>query len=285
LLLRIAGIHISFTFGVLMRIQALLGFAIAFLHGSSSAGSVKVVESKRSASQRIQASALSTSGAEGVDRPNIVMILVDDLDEVITPYLEVMPNLKNLIVSRGVKFSNTFAPAPVCCPARAGILTGLYPHNNGVWTNFGTLGAWPAFKNPVNADGTSMNLDNEDRTIAVKLQKAGYRTAIMGKYFNQTDEAHVAPGWNEWYVGHDTFYGGYGYSLTEYRDDMDPNPGDEVRTAKIVSYGFKESDYSTDVLTNKAVDFIERADHQDHVPFFMYVTPTAATSTPLVASI
>ncbi len=194
----------------------------------------------------------------GVDqpasRPNIVMILVDDLDATTTPYWDAMPRTKELIADRGLVFNNAFAPTPICCPARASILTGQYGHNTNVLTNGGEQGGWAAF---VAAGG-------EEKAFPVKLKDSGYRTMLVGKYLNgyEQDPSHIPPGWTEWYGATDNLlYAGYGYKLNENGVSR--------------QYGFAPKDYATDVISAKTMDFIDRAENDDGQPFFAYVAPTA----------
>ena len=74
---------------------------------------------------------------ERVEKPNIVIILLDDLDDTLTPFWDAMPATKKLIKERGMTFANSFSPNPLCCPARASLLTGKYSHNTGVFNNDG----------------------------------------------------------------------------------------------------------------------------------------------------
>lgn len=186
--------------------------------------------------------------------PNIVFILADDLDERTTPYWDAMPQTAALVRDRGIRFANAFSPTPICCPARSTILTGLYGHNTGVVTNSGDKGGWGAF----------VKNGNEERTVAVQLQNAGYRTGLIGKYLNgiEADPTHIPTGWSEWYGFVDNnSYTGYNYQINE--------------NGTLVSYGAAESDYATDVVAAKARDFIKRAEAKDEQPFFLYVSPTA----------
>ncbi len=68
-------------------------------------------------------------------QPNVVVILVDDatVDDVMDP--RVMPNVARWLTEAGVSFSTSYAPFPLCCPARATLLTGQYAHNHGVLDN------------------------------------------------------------------------------------------------------------------------------------------------------
>ncbi len=188
-------------------------------------------------------------------RPNIVVFMLDDLDALTMPYWDVMPKTRARIRDRGRTFVNNFSSAPLSAPARAGILTGQYGHNNHVLTNHGPWGAYPAFV----ADG------NSDRTFAKYLDDAGYRTMHAGKYIPDylplSDP--IPPGWDEWY-GTDGFemYTGYGYPL---------NVNGEHRT-----YGSSTADYLTDVISGISTDFITRTttEHPDE-PFLMYLNPTS----------
>ena len=187
-------------------------------------------------------------------QPNIVFILADDLDEVVMPYWDAMPQTAALLRDQGIQFTNAFSPTPICCPARSTILTGKYGHNTGVLNNSGQYGGWEAFV----ANG------NEQKSLAVQLQAVGYRTGLVGKYLNgiEKDPLHVPAGWSEWFGFVDNLsYTGYNYQMNE--------------NGKLVSYGNAESDYATDVVAAKARDFIVRAEAKDDQPFFLYVSPTA----------
>lgn len=197
---------------------------------------------------------VSKQPAANQTRPNIVFILVDDLDATASPFWDVMTQTKTLLRERGVTFTNAFAPTPICCPARSSILTGKYGHNTGVLTNAGEFGGWETF----------VRNGNEERTVAVSLKNAGYKTALMGKYLNgiEADPTHIPPGWSEWYgfTDNNSYYG-YNYTINE--------------NGTIVHYGNSDADYNTDVLRGKAVDFIHRAEADDAQPFFLYLAPTA----------
>ena len=189
--------------------------------------------------------------------PNIVVILADDLDALITPMWDAMPKTAARVRDQGLSFSNAFVASPNCCPSRAALLTGEYPHNNGVFTNVGAVHAgWSAFQ----ASGA------ETRTVARVLHDAGYRTLLAGKYMNGYDLSTVVPpGWDEWYAAADyATYVGYNYKLSE--------------NGALVQYGIDPSDYITDVLAAKTVGFLDGTEANDEQPFFAFVTPTAPHS-------
>lgn len=199
--------------------------------------------------------------------PNIVFILLDDLDQKVTgPYFdEVLPFTMSL-KSDGVYFKNAFAPTPLCCPARASVLTGKYAHNTGVLGNRGENGGYEAFKEK----------GNEAETIAVALKNRGYQTAAFGKYLNgyveNNSDPQVPEGWSAWHVfAAGSYYTGSNYSLLEFI---------QGKFGPITTPFFSnEEDYSTDVLGRIAREFIsEQATHQDQAPFFLYLAPTAPHS-------
>ena len=193
---------------------------------------------------------------EASTSPNIIVILTDDLD---ARSVACLPNVQTLLAAEGVTFANAFVTTPLCCPSRASILRGQYAHSHGVLSNGGDNGGFPAF----------YRLGNEDSTVATWLQDAGYRTALFGKYLNrypkEASESHVPPGWDEWTAfassNEDEVSSYYsGYALNE--------------DGTTVFYGRQPSEYSTDVLTARATDFVARAATSGD-PFFLYIAPYA----------
>lgn len=182
------------------------------------------------------------------DRPNLVVVLLDDLDETTTPYWDAMPRTRELIADRGLTFANAFANDPICCPARASILSGRYPHNTGVFDITGPDGGFAPFR------------DNESDTVATRLRNAGYETGFFGKYLAGTPASHVAPGWDDWFaLTGNSFYDGYTYDVNH--------------NGVIESYGDADADYQTDVIAREASAFVD--DASGAKPFFLVVAPTA----------
>jgi N-acetylglucosamine-6-sulfatase len=178
-------------------------------------------------------------------RPNIVLILTDDQR---FDTLAAMPNVRRLLGGHGITFRNAFVTTPFCCPSRASILTGLYSHHTGVLSDSPPDGGAPAF---------------DDRsTIATWLHDAGYRTAFVGKYLNAYDRVgptYVPPGWDEWdaIASEPIASRYYDYTLNE--------------NGRLVPYGSTEVDYSTTVLTRRALAFLGRTE----APFFLELAPIA----------
>jgi len=193
---------------------------------------------------------LTSFAAAQPHRPNIILIVADDLDNRSVAY---MPNLKTLIAEQGVTFSNYFNNVPLCGPSRASILRGQFAHNTQIQTNQLPDGGFEKFR----------DLGHENSTVATWLQAAGYRTALFGKYLNgypaNQQQTYVPKGWDEWYGTMEGHF--FNYDINE--------------NGKIVSYGNRPEDYETDVLARHATDFIKR---NKAVPFFIYLAPFAPHS-------
>ena len=197
----------------------------------------------------VAAAAQVSAPASAADpkRPNVVVILTDDQT---LAELNVMPQTQALIGGQGVTFERAYSTYPLCCPARATLLTGQYMHNHGVRGNVAPAGGWERFS----LTGT------EARALPVWMQETGYTTVQAGKYLNgypQGGGPLVPPGWDEWYgklseystalVGNSVYFN---YTFLEQ--------GPAGAPAGVVSYGQGEDDYQTDVMRDKAVAAIRR---------------------------
>ena len=181
------------------------------------------------------------SGA-GVERPNVVVVVVDDLrwDEFHAgghPYLET-PNIDRL-ASEGARFVNSFHAVPLCSPNRATLLTGQFPSRHGIIDN-------------VARDLASHRLE----TFNIPMKAAGYRTAFVGK----------------WHMGNDpTPRPGFDYWVAIPGQGRSTNP-------ELFEDGalHKVPGYTTDLLTDRAVAFIEREHAQ---PFLLYLAQRRSIQT------
>ncbi len=136
--------------------------------------------------------------APGVaQRPSIVLILTDDQP---AQTLWAMPRTKRLLAAHGVRFTSLYDSVSLCCPARATLLTGRYAHSTSVYANAPPSGGAATFR--------SRHDDRE--TLAVWLHRAGYRTALFGKYLNGYQGGYVPPGWDE-FTTSSRYWGGVGY--------------------------------------------------------------------------
>ena len=193
-------------------------------------------------------------------RPNFVFILADDMRK---DDLRYMPKTRALLKDRGMTFENAFVSHALCAPSRATIMRGQYAHNNGVWSNSSTdspttsTGGWGAYRDK----------GNEADNVATRLDDAGYRTGLFGKYMNRyTNTTTVPRGWDRWFaastIGDPEYF------------DYDVNDDGTKR-----HYGTNTDDYITDVLSRKTRAFVGASASQG-VPFFAYVAPSPPTRRP-----
>ena len=179
--------------------------------------------------------------------PNIVLITTDDQT---LADLKWMPQTRHLIGDAGATFTDGLSPHPLCCPARAEILSGQYAQNNGVRTNAGPQGGYRALRSP-------------DSTVAAWLAAGGYRTAFFGKFLNGYKASTARPaGWTRW----DPTVKG----LYAYYDYVQYNDGDPTKIR-----GTHVSDY----VTGETVRTIREWARPEATPFFVwasYVAPHGA---------
>jgi len=123
--------------------------------------------------------------------PNIVMFLIDDLG-----WMDIgcqgnrrvdTPNIDRL-AEQGVRFTDAYAAAPVCSPTRAAVLTGLAPARLRLTTHIPDRPQFARDDAPLVSAETLDHLPLEQVTIAERLRKAGYATAMLGKW-------HLAGDW------------------------------------------------------------------------------------------
>lgn len=200
-------------------------------------------------------------------RTNVVLILTDDQT---LESMRVMPRVQAHLAAQGTTFANAFATYPLCCPARATLLTGQYSHNHGVVNNVAVRSA------PNPPIGGSAALDHTN-TLATWLQEAGYQTAHVGKYLNcwgndtttcRAGAPAAPPGWDRWFGLIDPYPANYGYSQFDVLD------GQQIRR-----YGPAPDVYQTDVLADRAVEDVHRLSAVDR-PFFLNVWTQAPHAGP-----
>lgn len=122
---------------------------------------------------------LASAAPRADGRPDIVVIMVDDLGAIDERVLEQLPNIRGLFLEQGRRFNSAYSETPLCCPGRASFLTGQHTRNHGVVANRATM------------------LD-PSQTLATALHDAGYWTIMAGKYLNYQDQlADKSPvGWD-----------------------------------------------------------------------------------------
>lgn len=218
---------------------------------------------------------LATCAGQSTGKPNVIYILSDDMGfsdigcyggEVPTPHLD-------SLAEGGLRFTQ-FYNTGRCCPTRASMLTGLYPHQAGIGHMMNDLGH----------DGYRGELNRNCVTIAEALKPAGYRTYMAGKW-HVTSVIHPKTDADKsnWprQRGFDRFYGtihGAGSffdpnTLTRDNEFVSPLADPEYTPADMANGRF----YYTDAIADHATRFVHDH-HQDNGddPFFMYVAFTAA---------
>jgi arylsulfatase A-like enzyme len=166
--------------------------------------------------------------------PNILIIVTDDQR---ADTMGVMNATQDLFGEQGVQFPEGYANTPLCCPARASLLTGRFAHNHGVMKN----------ELPIDFDHSS--------TIQRHLQQAGYGTAIVGKFFNRWPTASDPPYFDRWAITGDQSYTKATYNLDGAKKEV--------------------SQYSTDFLADRATTFLQSFEAEDDRPWFLHVAPIA----------
>ena len=191
-------------------------------------------------------------------RPNILVILSDDMGSQIWAATEIStPNLDRL-AANGLRFTQFYNTAR-CCPTRASLLTGLYPHQAGVGH----------MKSDKGLEGYRGELNRRCVTIAEALRPAGYRTYAVGKWHVTRNMEPEGPK-HDWPLqrGFDRYYGtsrGAGSYLDPGTLTRDNTPISPVADPEYRPDQF----YYTDAISDHAVRFI--AEHvRDHraEPFF-----------------
>ncbi len=190
---------------------------------------------------------LTGASAQAQDRPNILLVVTDDLDAR-SDSISHMEGLRSLVANRGVTFSNAYVTQALCCPSRVSILRGQYPHNTGVNENNG--GDYRQF----------VSSGKEANTFATWVQEAGYQTGYFGKYLNGYNTLRMPEGWNRWF------------------SDMGRSKLQNFNDQGIEVYFNPKKHLFEDVLRDEAIGWL-RQDRDPSLPF-LAVLSTHAPHTP-----
>jgi len=190
------------------------------------------------------------------DRPNILVILADDLGysdlgcyggEIDTPNIDAL-------AAGGVRFTQLYNSAR-CCPSRASLMTGLYPSQAGIG-DFTTPNP-----SPTRGPGYLGRLNDQCVTLAEALKPAGYGCYYVGKWHMHWETGPIKRGFEEFYGftrghSHDQYDKDYYIRLPEgHQKEIDP-PADEF--------------YATDVFNQYALEFI-RQGQKSEKPWFLFL--------------
>lgn len=195
--------------------------------------------------------------SEAAKKPNLIIIYCDDLGygdlgcfgspDIKTPHLDELART-------GVRFTNWYSNSPVCSPSRASLLTGRYPRRAGVTNILGGKRGTPG-------------LPPDEITLAKALKPLGYRSALFGKW-------HLGVSKESWPNAHgfDEFYGFLAGCVDYYSHIFYWGQGGGVNPVHDLWQNEKEvwenGRYLTEVITEKAVEFIGRKSDQ---PFLLYL--------------
>jgi len=200
------------------------------------------------------------------NKPNIILIMADDMgfsdlgcygSEIHTPNLDAL-------AAGGTRFTQFYNTAR-CCPTRASLLTGLYPHQAGI-------GGMTNEKGDINPPGPYQGYLNQNCvTIAEVLKTAGYTTLMSGKW-------HVGESRPHWPVdrGFDKYYGLIS-GAANYFDITKTKSKGRIRRFAIDDKAYIPKDdnfYITDAFSDNAVKYLDEYGRREK-PFFLYVAYTA----------
>ncbi len=199
-----------------------------------------------------------SSTSEPTQKPNVVIILTDDLG-----YGDIScygqkdyqtPHIDN-IASQGVSLTDFYVPTPYCAPSRATLLTGRFPLRHGL------------IKNPTPDAGINdIGISSNEIMMGEVFQEAGYATKAIGK----------------WHIGHKEEFFPVKHGFDEYYGILysnDMRPVQIVENMDTVEYPVDQS-LLTKKYTDQAIDFIKRKKEE---PFFLYLAH-AMPHKPLAAS-
>lgn len=199
---------------------------------------------------------LTWSAAQSAEKPNVLVILADDLGysdlgcyggEIDTPNID-------SLAKDGVRFTQLYNSAR-CCPSRASLMTGLYPSQAGIG-DFTT-----DRPSPNRGPGYLGRLNEQCVTLAEVLKPAGYSCYYVGKWHMHHETGPIKRGFDEFYGytrghSHDQYDADYYIRLPEGRaKEIDP-PKDEY--------------YATDVFNQYAIEFLKQGQKQDK-PWFLFL--------------
>jgi len=213
----------------------------------------------------VAAFSMGRASRSGPGRPNIILVMVDDMGfsdvgcyggEIRTP------NIDGLAAG-GLRFTQFYNSAR-CCPTRAALLTGLYPHQAG-------MGGMVKDPNSAEPGPYQGYLNDKCVTIAEVLRQAGYTTLMSGKW-------HVGERRPHWPTdrGFDRYFGLIS-GAANYFDITKTKTAKKTRQMALDDKPYtppKENFYMTDAITDNAAEFLDTCGREDK-PFFLYLAYTA----------
>ena len=193
------------------------------------------------------------------ERPNIVFILADDLG-----YADLgvygntdfaTPNLDRL-AAQGVRFTQAYANSAVCSATRFGLITGRYQYR-----------LRGGLEEPIAGASKTIGLPPQHPTLPSLLKKAGYRTALFGKW-----HLGYLPVFGPLKSGYDVFFGNYGGAIDYFthKPGVGPDVPEDLYEGEVPVH---KVGYYTDLIAEHATDYIGKQDEKQ--PFFLSLHFTA----------
>ncbi|PSN64170.1 Arylsulphatase [Corynespora cassiicola Philippines] len=191
--------------------------------------------------------------AETTMRPNVVFIFTDDQDAKLNS-LDYMPVVQKQMIEQGTLFENHYCTVSLCCPSRVSLWTGLTAHNTNVTNVMPPYGGYPKF--------------HEERLneswVPLWLQQQGYQTYYVGKLMNHQNILNYDKPFISGFNGSDFLVepNAYNFMFPYFQRNQDP----PVK---------HENEYSTDLVHQKSIGFLNEAMENPDSPFFLTIAPIA----------
>ena len=195
--------------------------------------------------------------SHAAEKPNIVLILVDDLgygdlgcygaEDLRTPHIDAL-------MARGMRFDHFYANCTVCSPTRASLMTGRYPDIAGVP---GVIRQW--------APDSWGYLDPTAATLPQLLKTAGYQTGMVGKWHLGFQKPNIPT-----YRGFDFFHGFLGDMMDDYWTHLRGGKNWMRRNEQVID----PEGHATDLFSDWSAEYITKQSKQDK-PFFLYLAYNA----------
>jgi hypothetical protein len=198
-----------------------------------------------------------TADGQAAPRPNLVLVLADDLDHTLGSVERALPQTRHLLGNHGATATNWFIHTPICCPSRAELLGGRYFHNLRVSKHNAPGGCMQANLSKVYDDGY----------FAPAFANQGYTVGVFGKHLNNGNPARAPSGVDRWLVN-----GGGNYLNPSFSFASGGTPGSHVTFDNCTGAPC----YSTSVIGNATLDWIRAVRLSSRPkPFFAYVAVKA----------
>ncbi|WP_082616878.1 sulfatase [Massilia sp. Root418] len=203
--------------------------------------------------------ALAAGKGRPQNQPNVIFILADDLGwGDLSVYGQTdfrTPNLDKL-AAQGVRLTQAYSNSAVCSATRFGLITGRYQYR-----------LRGGLEEPIAGPSETVGLPPEHPTLPSLLKKAGYNTALVGKW-------HLGslPNFGPLKSGYDSFYGNYGGAIDYFthKPGVGPDVKEDLYEGEVAVH---EVGYYTDLLGERAAAFVKKQDKSK--PFFLSLHYTA----------